>query len=100
MESFGYENHYKVLNSKEFGIPQSRNRVFVVSILKGQTLFNNDFNFDNLEKTEMKPLKSFLEKEVDKSYYITQNSMKKAIETGKIKIIDNVCETITTKQFR
>jgi DNA (cytosine-5)-methyltransferase 1 len=100
MESFGYENHYKVLNSKEFGIPQSRNRVFVVSILKGQALFNNDFNFDNLEKTEMKPLKSFLEKEVDKSYYITQNSMKKAIETGKIKIIDNVCETITTKQFR
>jgi DNA (cytosine-5)-methyltransferase 1 len=100
MESFGYENHYKVLNSKEFGIPQSRNRVFVVSILKGQTLFNNDFNFDNLEKTEMKPLKTFLEKEVDKSYYITQNSMKKAIETGKIKIVDNVCETITTKQFR
>lgn len=100
MESFGYVNHYKVLNSKEFGIPQSRNRVFVVSILKGQTLFNNDFNFDNLEKTEMKPLKSFLEKEVDKSYYITQNSMKKAIEAGKIKIVDNVCETITTKQFR
>ncbi len=100
MESFGYVNHYKVLNSKEFGIPQSRNRVFVVSILKGQTLFNNDFNFDNLEKTEMKPLKSFLEKEVDKSYFITQNSMKKAIEAGKIKIVDNVCETITTKQFR
>lgn len=100
MESFGYVNHYKVLNSKDFGIPQSRNRVFVVSILKGQTLFNNDFDFEKLVKTTMKPLKSYLEKEVDKSYFITQNSMKKAIEAGKIKIVDNVCETITTKQFR
>jgi DNA-cytosine methyltransferase len=100
MENLGYVNHYKVLNSKNFGIPQSRNRVFVVSILKGQTLFNNDFDFENLEEVPMEPLKSFLDKEVPKNYYITQNSMKKAIETGKIKIVDNICETITTKQFR
>lgn len=34
MSSFGYENYYKVLNSKDYGIPQSRNRLFCISIRK------------------------------------------------------------------
>lgn len=97
MESFGYENHYQVLNSKDFGIPQSRNRIFVVSIRKD---IKSDFDFNNLTTTPYRPLKDFLDKEVDPSYYIKQDSMKKAIEQGKIKIVDNVCGTITTKQWR
>lgn len=32
MEVFGYKNYYKVLNSKDYGIPQSRNRLFCISI--------------------------------------------------------------------
>ncbi|WP_339021257.1 DNA (cytosine-5-)-methyltransferase [Spiroplasma endosymbiont of Atherix ibis] len=102
MKSYGYKNHYKILNSKDFGISQSRNRVFVISILKGQDKFNNNFSFENLEITEYKPLKEFLEptKEIGKEYYITQKSMSKAIEEGKVKIIDNVVDTILTKQVR
>lgn len=102
MKSFGYKNHYKVLNSKDFGIPQSRNRVFVISILKGQELFNNDFNFDNLEKIEMKQLKEFLDDNVDTKYYLTQTSMAKAIQNNKCKILtqNDLTETITTKQLR
>lgn len=34
MSAFGYENYYKVLNSKDYGIPQSRNRLFCISIRK------------------------------------------------------------------
>ena len=34
MESFGYINYYKVLNSLDYGIPQSRNRLFCISIRK------------------------------------------------------------------
>lgn len=34
LEGIGYENYWKVLNSKDFGIPQHRERVFVVSIRK------------------------------------------------------------------
>lgn len=34
MSDFGYENYYKVLNSKDYGIPQSRNRFFCISIRK------------------------------------------------------------------
>lgn len=39
MEKMGYRNYYKVLNAKDFGIPQNRERVFTVSIL-GKSNFN------------------------------------------------------------
>ena len=32
LESKGYTNYWKVLNSKDYGVPQNRERVFVVSI--------------------------------------------------------------------
>lgn len=35
MENLGYKNFYQVLNAKDYGIPQNRERVFVVSILGG-----------------------------------------------------------------
>lgn len=97
LESYGYENHYEVLNSKEFGIPQSTNRVFVVSIRKD---LKQTFKFENLVKKELPLLKEFLDEEVSKDYFITQKSMIKAVEQGKIKIIDNIVQTITTKQWR
>lgn len=37
LESLGYTNYYKVLNAKDYGIPQNRERVFVVSILGDHT---------------------------------------------------------------
>lgn len=97
MDDMGYSSTHKVLNSKDFGIPQSRNRVFVVSILESAKY---TFDFDNLERRPMLPLKSFLEKDVDKSYFVKQNSMIKAVEQNKIKIVGNRVETITTKQWR
>lgn len=45
MENLGYENKYKILDAMDFGIPQKRERIFVVSIL-GQ----NDFDFEALKK--------------------------------------------------
>lgn len=36
MEQLGYTNYYQVLNAKDYGIPQNRERVFTVSILKNQ----------------------------------------------------------------
>lgn len=40
MESLGYKNYYQVLNAKDYGIPQNRERVFTVSILN-----DNNFQF-------------------------------------------------------
>ena len=71
----GYTNQYKILNSIDFGIPQKRERVFCISILKNS---GYTFNFDNLESIKTQPLNNFLEKDVDKKYFITQKSMIKA----------------------
>ena len=65
LESKGYSNYWKDLNAKDYGIPQSRNRCYMVSVL-------GDYKYEfptpiPLEKT----LKDVLEKEVDEKYYLS-----------------------------
>ena len=43
MERLGYENKYEILNAMDFGIPQKRERIFVISYLG-----ENQFDFENL----------------------------------------------------
>ena len=98
MEQLGYSNAYEVLNAKDFGIPQARERIFVVSILG-----DNQFNFDNLEKKKMKDINLFLENEVNDRYTITQQSMLAKINgtgTRTLKPVKDYVWTITTKQMR
>ena len=54
MEELGYTNSFEVLNSMDFGIPQSRNRVYTVSILG-----TKKFNFDKLIRVETKHISEF-----------------------------------------
>lgn len=61
----GYQNWWQVLNAKDYGVPQNRERVFVVSILGGgQYLFPNPIKLD-------KRLKDILESNVDEKYYLS-----------------------------
>lgn len=71
LESYGYENHWEILNSKDFGIPQNRERVFCVSFLK-----ENDFKFPKKQEQKNK-LVDFLEKDVDERFYLTDDQVKK-----------------------
>lgn len=65
LESLGYKNSWKVLNARDYGIPQNRERVFCISIYKGK----KDFKFP--EKIELKKtLNDFLEKDVGEYYYL------------------------------
>lgn len=67
LEKAGYNNYYKVLNAKDFGIPQNRERVFIVSIRKD--IDDNSFVFP--QPFELKTrLKDLLEDEVDEKYYL------------------------------
>ena len=77
MESLGYTNYYQVLNAKDYGIPQNRERVFTVSILDNQTekdekisLIVKDFRFPEKKELKLK-LKDMLEDEVDEKYYLS-----------------------------
>lgn len=76
LEMMGYQNFWKVLNAKDYGIPQNRERVFVVSILGcGQYLFPNP---KKLEKR----LKDVLETKVDKKYYLSDDVVDKFLKSS------------------
>lgn len=64
LETYGYMNYVETLNSKDFGVAQNRNRVFMVSILGEYS-----YNFPQPFKLE-KRLKDYLEHDVDEKYYL------------------------------
>lgn len=68
LEKAGYHNYWKVLNAKDYGIPQNRERVFIVSIRKD--IDHNIFEFPKPYSLE-KRLKDFLEPHVDEKYYLS-----------------------------
>lgn len=100
MNKLGYTNNYKVLDSRDFGIPQKRERLFVISVLN-----NQEFNFDTLKHTNMKHIKNFIDTNVDDKYTINSPSMLQAINKkngfgGGLKPIEEYTWTVTTKQNR
>jgi len=70
LEDLGYENHWQVMNAKDYGIPQNRERVFMISILGG-----GDFEFPKKEPLELR-LKDMLEDQVDEKYYLSKEMLK------------------------
>lgn len=62
----GYTNFIKVLNAKDYGIPQNRERCFLVSILGDAW-----YEFPEPRPLELR-LKDLLEPEVDEKYYLNQ----------------------------
>ena len=68
MNILGYNSYYQILNAKDYGIPQNRERVSTVSIRKD--IDKGDFKFPEKEPLKI-VLKDLLEKEVDKKYYLT-----------------------------
>ena len=65
LQQMGYKNFWKVLNAKHYGVPQNRERVFVVSILD-----DLDYEFPKPFPLE-KQLKDYLETNVDEKYYLS-----------------------------
>uniref|UniRef100_UPI00336A7F2F DNA cytosine methyltransferase n=1 Tax=Clostridium sp. 12(A) TaxID=1163671 RepID=UPI00336A7F2F len=98
MVRLGYTNSYKCLDARDFGIPQARERVFTISCLDGK-----EFKFNRLKSTAMRPLSSFLQKEVSDRYLVTQPSILKAIGNSGVKratVIKDFAYTITERQDR
>ena len=88
MEQLGYTNYYQVLNAKDYGIPQNRERVFTISIrveTYGDYFFPiyKPINFQFPPKQELKlKLKDMLEDEVDEKYYLSEKMIKYISATG------------------
>ena len=77
LDSLGYNNYWKVLNAKDYGVPQNRERVFVVSIRKD--VDTHGYTFPEPFKLNRR-LKDVLEKEVDEKFYLKQDLAKSFIE--------------------
>lgn len=78
----GYSVFYQVLNSADFGIPQTRRRVFVVAFDRGY--FNNiDINFEFPQPIELQQnLKDILDDSVDKKYFLSEKILPTILSHG------------------
>ncbi len=77
LNEYGYNTYFKVLNAKDFGIPQNRERVYIVFIKK--ELDNGGFEFPDGFESDV-CLKDLLETEVDEKYYVNTDKAKELID--------------------
>lgn len=98
MKKMGYTNNFSVLNAKDYGIPQKRERVFVVSVL-------GDEMFEFPKPVRLKTaIGDYLDKEVDKMYYLTEDKIHsiahwKAYQKPFERVLGykSICPTITAR---
>lgn len=100
MNKLGYISNNEVLDARDYGLPQARQRCFTVSMLSGEL-----FPFALMEKKPMRDIHEFLEDngEVLLKYYVTQPSVLNAIgKTGirRATVIQDYAYTITCRQDR
>jgi DNA (cytosine-5)-methyltransferase 1 len=71
LERYGYRNFAKVLNAKDYGVPQNRERIFMVSVLDEQARYE----FPDPMPLQLR-LKDVLEPNVDERYYLKEDISK------------------------
>jgi DNA (cytosine-5)-methyltransferase 1 len=81
LDEAGYNTYWQILNAKDYGIPQNRERVFLISIRKD--LDNGKFVFPKGFDNGLR-LKDLLDKEVDKKYYLSKDKLTKFLSDTSI----------------
>ena len=106
LDEAGYNNYWKVLNAKDYGIPQNRERVFIISIRKD--IDDGEFEFPEGFPLELR-LKDILDDEVEEKFYLgdieffIKNSFNQESKGNgfrfqpHVKNNANVAKTITTR---
>ena len=69
LESKGYSNHYRDLNAKDYGVPQNRNRCYMVSILGDYS-----YEFPKTKQLEVN-MRQLLDDVVDEQYYLSDREL-------------------------
>jgi DNA (cytosine-5)-methyltransferase 1 len=104
LEKLGYHNYWKDLSATDYGIPQTRVRTFMVSILSGNN--NEEYYFGFPEKAKLNlRLKDLLEDNVDEKYYLSEKMINYISATGTenfkncdSKINKEIARPLTTEQ--
>ena len=102
LEQVGYNNYWQVLNAKDYGIPQNRERVFIVSIRKD--IDTGLFRFPQGFPLKLR-LKDMLEDEVDEKYYLSEqqiNSIKTSSYVQNTRRIQekDYCDTLCARDWK
>ena len=105
MHKIGYVNSWQLLDARDYGLPQARQRYFTVSILDG-----TPFDFSQMQTKKMRSVWGFIQSdaEVDDGYTINAPSMIEKIDPNnfdnaplkKLSVIKNYAMTISTAQDR
>lgn len=104
MEKLGYHSSYQVLNAKDYGVPQNRERVFTVSIRNDLDV---DFKFPEPQELTIR-LKDVLEPQVDERYYLSDEQTKRlkmtTYNTGSEKVrvqnADGEARTLCARDYK
>lgn len=104
LSELGYDTYWQVLNVKNYGIPQNRERVFAVSIRKD---LNQTFEFPKAEELTIR-LKDVLENEVEDKFYLSNEKVLRFLEFGNVNpsgkgmngkvCTKDICNTLTTNK--
>ncbi len=73
LDEAGYNTYYKILNAKDYGIPQNRERIFIISIRKD--IDNGKFVFPEPFQLKLR-LKDMLDDKADEKYYLSKKMIK------------------------
>lgn len=101
LSSLGYTTYTKVLNAKDFGVPQNRERVFGVSILGDHELYE----FPKPRELKIR-LKDILEENVEEKYYLKASTIISILNTtfnqraGLLHGGNDVCATLCARDYR
>lgn len=114
LHEYGYNTYWKVLNAKDYGIPQNRERVYLIFIKK--ELDNGKFIFPEGFDNGIR-LKDVLEDEVDEKYYISDDKVQRFLTNlnsgtsllydpcqvkreGKSREYNDYCPTLTSRDYK
>lgn len=95
LKAAGYNVYHQVLNAKDYGIPQNRERVFIICIRKDI----DDGNFRFPEKQPLtKGLKDILETDIDEKYYFRDEQIQSIKKDPKCVAEPNICNHPLSKK--
>ena len=114
LDEYGYNVYWKVLNAKDYGVPQNRERVYLIFIKK--ELDNGKFVFPEGFDNGIR-LRDILEEEVEEKYYISQDKMDRFITSlnnedallydvcqikreGKAREYNDYCPTLSARDYK
>jgi DNA (cytosine-5)-methyltransferase 1 len=101
LKSLGYQVFFEVLNTKDYGIPQNRERLWIYARLNGQLPTDWRINPGKIENSN-KRIKDFLDKEPESNLWLNELQIERLIEKHNVdfNVPEPLCLDIYNKKIR